>query len=111
MRRAHVRRNPVSFRFLVIMTVVILALGILVFSPKRTAASSVNDSERNKYFTCVYVDYGDTLWEIAGKYATPEYPDYYAYIDEVMQINHLANTNIKTGMKLCVPYYAEEPIC
>ena len=100
-----VRRRRADVRILFILIAVLAVMLVFLSFPRQTSASSGNIPERNKYFTCITIEYGDTLWEIAGEYITPEYSDYYDYIDEVMQINHLSSTVIKTGMKLCVPYY------
>ena len=111
MKATRRRKHSRHFRSFLVLTIVSIVIAFVAFSPKRTAASSESEFQRNKYYTCIYVDYGDTLWEITGRYITAEYSDYYAYIDEVMQINNLHSANIKTGMKLCVPYYADEPVC
>ena len=40
---------------------------------------------------------------------TDEYDSIYEYINEVMESNHLENTNIKYGQMLILPYYADAP--
>lgn len=67
-------------------------------------------AERSKYYTCITVKSGDTLWGYAQEYATSEYNDYYTYIYEVQQLNKLSDSNLKPGMRLCIPYYAENPL-
>ena len=104
------KKSSVTFRILFVIAIVILSISLLVLSPYRTKASSDGTSQRNKFYTSLYVNCGDTLWSIADEYITEEYSDTYEYINEVMSINNMHDSGIKAGMKLCVPYYAEKPL-
>ena len=90
---------------------VILAACILFISVSVTSASASPEGtyKRSKYYTSISVEQGDTLWGIAASYATDEYTDYYEYIAEVMSINNMKSEHIKSGDKLCIPYYAASP--
>lgn len=107
-KNRRVKKNT-SFYGTVIFLVILISLIFLIFSPKRTVAYSDKEAQHEKYYTCIYVDGGDTLWDIASKYCTAEYSDYYEYINEVMSINNLHTSFIKSGTRLCIPYYAESP--
>lgn len=92
---------------------VILALILLtgsVFSGKfaLTANAGTEAGERYKYYTSVQIEKGDSLWSIAQEYISEEYESIDEYINEVMNINHLATDKIYEGNYLCIPYYSVE---
>lgn len=60
---------------------------------------------RQKYYTSVDIEEGDTLWGIAEEYMTEEYEDRDAFIDEVCEMNHITGNMIRTGSTILVPYY------
>lgn len=62
----------------------------------------------NKYYTCIEVSSGDSLWSIAEKYADSDYETIHDYIDELKAINSLRSSNIHAGQYLTVPYYERE---
>lgn len=72
------------------------------------AWENVEPEKRYKYYTSVYVKRDMTLWDIADEYMTEEYKDKRDYIDEVLEINQLANDNLVYGSTICVPYYSSE---
>lgn len=69
-----------------------------------------NEKQRNtvKYYTSIEVQAGDTLWDLAGLYASEEYDSRAEYIDEVRKLNHLAGDEITAGLYLTIPYYDVE---
>lgn len=71
------------------------------------AFSSFADAHntREKYYTSVMVESGDTLWTLADEYASLEYRDYNAYIKEVKDLNHISSDDIHAGSYLILPYY------
>ena len=104
------RKTSIGSRAALLSVVIIIIASILLLSPSRADASATADPDMTKYYTCIYVDYGDTLWDIAAEYCTGHYRDYNEYIKEVKEINNLGSDNIRSGIKLCIPYYAMEPI-
>lgn len=60
-----------------------------------------------KYYTSIVVEKGDTLWDIANHYITPEYSDISEYIGEVKSLNHLDGDEIHAGEYLAIPYYSD----
>ena len=60
-------------------------------------------TNERKYFTSYIVERDDTLWDIAGRYMTPEYDSIESYIEEVMESNHLHNDRIREGQMLILP--------
>lgn len=74
--------------------------------------SDVNAQEDellHKYYTCVQIEYGNTLWSLADDYGTLGYDSKKEYIDEVRQINRLEDINdLKSGDTIILPYYSYE---
>lgn len=76
--------------------------------------SIVSHAENNiegiafKYYTDIEVEYGDSLWSIAGEYADSHYSSKLEYIREVKSINHLSGDSIREGQTLVIPYYSSE---
>ncbi len=105
-----VRNRNIYAKAILVALVAICVLLFLNLTLRNTEASPDVSETRNKYYTSIDIEQGDSMWSIAAKYITDEYADYYEYIDEVMSINNLATENIKAGGKLCVPYYASEPL-
>lgn len=99
-------------RFLFVFLVAVVFFMMNFMFPWNTAEVSAKDSMRineRKFFTTYVVEKDDTLWDIANNYMTDEYDSIYEYINEVMESNHLENTNIKYGQMLILPYYADAP--
>lgn len=80
---------------------------VLWLSGPEVAAQA--DHINQKYYTCIQVNSGDTLWDIAQEYKTSEYASTRAYVEEIKEINHLSDDAITTGCYLTIPYYAEHP--
>ncbi len=95
---------------ILITLIVFSVLLFLNLTLKNTEASPDLSEERNKYYTSINIEQGDSMWSIAATYITDEYKDYNEYIAEVMSINGLKSENIKAGGRLCIPYYASEPL-
>jgi len=87
---------------------------ITVFSYHSFKANAVSkDAELHfKYYTCVTVLYGETVWEIADDYIDyDQYKDKDAYLAEVKSINHLDDEfHLVAGQNLILPYYSQEYI-
>ena len=60
---------------------------------------------KDKQFTSIQVQKGDTLWKIAKKYMGKEYSSVDDYIEEVCQTNHIYDGKITEDMYLVIPYY------
>ena len=64
----------------------------------------------HKYYKSLAIRCGDTLWDLACKYADNAFYDTYdSFIEEVIQINHLPDETITAGQKLIIPYYDTVP--
>lgn len=104
-RRQREIRNHI-FRFLFTVCL-IMGLAISYHSIVSHAENNI-DNVSFKYYTDIEVEYGDSLWSIAEKYADDHYSSKLAYIREVKSINHLSCDTIKEGETLVIPYYSSE---
>ncbi len=75
---------------------------VILFSTKNLVKVKGSEEQAEKYYTSITVSYGDTLWDIANEYMNDDYTDAREYIDEIMQINNLADEDITAGCKLIV---------
>lgn len=76
------------------------------------AFSSFADAhnENEKYYASVYVESGDTLWDISDSYCSVDFASRDEFIKEVMQLNHLTSPEIHSGCYIIVPYYDAKPL-
>jgi hypothetical protein len=89
----------------------VVAAIVCIFAIQPSPSLSAHpDHENTKYFTTIQVESGDTLWEIADEYMTPEYASIADYMDEVRTINHISEDDITAGCYITIPYYAEIPM-
>lgn len=104
-RRVRQLRRRFCLAILTVVLVTVLAVSYhAILSEANTGATETSF----KYYTSIEVSYGDTLWTIANEYAGEEYASVNAYVEEVMQINHLKEENIIAGQYLVVPYFSTE---
>lgn len=88
----------------------LLLLAGLMFTIFLCIHSTVDAAEtkRYKYYTHILIEKGDSLWDIAGEYASDEYDSRDEYIKELCNINHLSGETIYAGELLVIPYYDEK---
>ena len=101
-------RLHVGYGFLlVLLAICMLFLGVYIGSSRVAQVEAKgNAPEREKLYTTILVEEGDTLWSIADEYMTFEY-DRDTFMDEVRDMNHLTGSIIHSGSNLLVPYYAD----
>lgn len=95
---------------MIAVTLMVLLGGVLLgssFIGSRTSQAS-NEIQRTKCYTSIRVEEGDSLWEIAEKYMGDDYESRQAFIEEVVQLNHIGEDEIHAGEYLVVPYYETE---
>ena len=61
-----------------------------------------------KYYTSIRVGKGDSLWSIADRHADGYFESKQDFLQEVIQINHLLDSDIRQGDYLIIPYYSSE---
>lgn len=101
------RHTKLALYGTVIMIAVAALSAVLWLSGPEVVAQA--DHINQKYYTCIQVNSGDTLWDIAQEYKTSEYASTKAYVEEIKEINHLSDDVITSGCYLMIPYYAVHP--
>ena len=91
---------------IIICTVLFFVFFALISAFKNSDGKADASTTNQKYFTCITISYGDTLYDIATEYFSEEYKSVDAYIEEVKSINNLTSDNITSGASLVIPYYA-----
>lgn len=99
-KRARARRQ-----FLIILAAFITAVVLFLTGSSRMRSGQVQASSSQEIcYTSVYVDTGDTLWEIADTYMVDSvYEDKNDYIDEIKEINHITEQDLQAGSYIIVP--------
>ena len=95
-------------RLIVVIGIIVISLGILLGSSISAFASAREKARIHKYYTSIQLRQGDSLWELAGEYASTDQSEQ-EFIDEVCEVNGISESNIlHRGQYLVVPYYSDE---
>ncbi len=94
-----------NIKFLVAVIISII-LGVFIISGLKDTGRVSASTSNQKYFICIEIGEGDTLWSIADIYISEEYLCVDDYIEEIKELNGLTNDKIYCGATLVVPYYA-----
>lgn len=86
----------------------VLLFMIVIFTSFIFTFNVEGNTEKNKIYTSVQVEEGDSLWSIAKTYYTEDFDDYNELIDEIKTINNMSSDTIKVGCYIIVPYYINE---
>lgn len=101
-------KNVVRFistkKIFIIAGIILVTVLYILISHKDSPATSASNASK-KYYKCITIEEGDTLWDIANEYKTEEYASTQDYIDEVLAINNLNTDVIVDGTNLLIPYY------
>lgn len=94
-------------RLIVVICIIVISLGILLGSSISAFASAREKARIHKYYTSIQLRQGDSLWELAGEYASTDQSEQ-EFIDEVCEVNGISESNIlHSGQYLVVPYYSD----
>lgn len=94
-------------RLIVVISIIVVSLGILLGSSISAFASAWEKAQLHKYYTSVQLRQGDSLWKLAGEYASTDQSEQ-EFIDEVCEVNGISESNtLHSGQYLVVPYYSE----
>lgn len=94
-------------RLIVVIGIIVISLGILLGSSISAFASAREKVRIHKYYTSIQLRQGDSLWELAGEYASTDQSEQ-EFIDEVCEVNGISESNIlHSGQYLVVPYYSD----
>lgn len=100
------QRRVLFFSALAVVLGVILAFSVLGTSAQATGADRASASY--KYYKEIYVESGDTLWNIAEQYTDGSVSKVSQCINEIRSINGLNKfETLKAGTYIIVPYYSE----
>jgi LysM repeat protein len=94
MKKKYVLRNKRRFMaFIILLTMVLISTGFIVNAGTANHVRPV--------YEIVRIAKGDTLWEIASRYAWNSDPRSYIY--EIKELNHLDGDTIYEGQELYLP--------
>ena len=95
--------------FILILSMVLISVFILLGSSIRAFASSGCSNEYHKYYTCITLQNGDTLWDLADDYTIDGVMSREEFMKEVCRMNHIRkDTVLKSGDSLAIAYYSTE---
>lgn len=89
-------------RFLYVFLIVVV-LGL--FSKTALDVMAEEQESKQRYYTNITIQSGDTLWQIADQYCHEGNLSIDEYVQEVKKINRLENDTIHTGQKLLIVYF------
>ncbi|MBR3833533.1 MAG: LysM peptidoglycan-binding domain-containing protein [Lachnospiraceae bacterium] len=95
-----------NFKLFIIGLCVLFVLGIGALSTLDAGGKASASTSNQKYFICIEISEGDTLWSIADTYISEEYSSVDEYVKEVKELNDLSSDKIFCGATLVVPYFA-----
>ncbi len=108
-RKMQVQRQKRTLLFTVMALVLGVILAFSVIGTNVKASGSDQATESYKYYKQIYVESGDTLWNIAEQNTEGSVSDIKAYMDEVRTINSMSKyETLKSGTYITVPYYSSE---
>jgi hypothetical protein len=87
---------------------VAVCLSVLFYSTVSQAGTG--EDIRFKYYKCITVPAGASLWSISEEYMDENhYDSVNEYMNEMMHINRLTEEDtLRTGQSLILPYYSAE---
>lgn len=97
------KRAHKSNKIIVLLLGFICALIISIISFSAISYAQ-NEHETKIYYTNIYINQGDNIWNIAKENYSVEYGDFSKYVEEIKSLNHISNDLIHTGSYLIIPY-------
>lgn len=85
-----------------ILCCVLFVSSIILNSWKLKAADI---TEKEKYYTSIEIQPGDSLWSIASEYMSEEYESVQEYIEDIKELNGMGTDEIHAGKFIIIPYY------
>lgn len=90
-----------------LIAIITVSFFILIGSSISAFASARDRVQLHKYYTCIQVQRGDTLWDLAEHYTAENVMSRQEFIDEVTAINGLKDGQIRSGDYIVVGYYSD----
>ena len=107
LRRKRERRRNILLTVLASFLVIALSFTINGFLSN---AKTESEGVEFKYYKSVFVEKGDTLWDIANEYMSSDQKNTAEYVKEIIEVNGLHNEQITAGSYLIVPYFSSDYI-
>lgn len=95
-------------KLITLSLVVLLSSHLFGNSLMKSLAGEIETKEREKYYTSIQIENGDSLWSIAGKYASGCGLTTAQYVKELKSMNDLREDAIHSGQYLTVMYMNHE---
>ena len=110
MRKSRRNKQRRQKMMLIIVTAFVIAgTGLGIGNLFASAHGSSQESPvLYKYYTSVNLEKGDTLWDIAKKYAHPDRISVKDYVNELRKMNNLSSDKICAGDYITIFYYDSE---
>lgn len=109
--RARIRRQKQVAKqkmALLLATVLLIVVGSIIFGSIFSAAKNQHqEAPRYKYYKCITIEHGDTLWSIANEYCGTDCSTK-EYVKELRELNSLTSDTIHAGQHLLISYYDTE---
>ncbi len=106
-RKKIIRKEIVRHRMLIILVGLLLSIFLIFWGGNRLLADQARASDAYEtvtVYTSVYINPGDTLWDIADRYMSDYSSDQRACVEELRRLNHMnAEEELKAGGYLLVP--------
>ena len=101
--------SKIRNRFILIISMVFISTLILLGSSIRAFASSGSSEEYHKYYTCITLEQGDTLWELSEDYVIDGVMSRQEFIKEACRLNHISKDSVlQSRSTLAIAYYSTE---
>ena len=93
--------------FIILMMAAAFTFGFFSQNLLSVHAEEEEVPERNRYFTSIQIQNGDSLWDIARRYSEGSGYSQQEYVEELKRMNGLRHDHIHSGEYLTVVYFAE----
>lgn len=86
---------------------VVLVSVLILSNTLKTNAKENNNSDREKFYTSILIEEGDSLWSIAEEHRPDKSISIKKYISELKLMNNMESDVIHAGNYLTIYYYNE----
>lgn len=106
-KAAHKRAVQRKFKSMMILSFVIISFVTIVVLSSAKTAQAEEAVSLNKYYKTIVIQPNDSLWSIAKENTNGRRSEISRFISEVGDINGIGENELRSGMKLIIPYYSE----
>ncbi|MCI7794820.1 MAG: LysM peptidoglycan-binding domain-containing protein [Lachnospiraceae bacterium] len=94
-------------KYLLVLIVCVMILSCFFGKTLVMASEEENSSSRERYYTEIRIEKGDTLWSIARTYNKNSGMEIREYIHILKEINRLSSDEIEAGNCLTIVYFPD----